>query len=275
MCVYNHERFIAQAIESILKQQTNFKYLLIIGEDCSTDKSKEIIQHYLSQFPEKMKVIFHTKNVGVHENSRILFNECRSKYIALCDGDDYWSDENKLQKQVDFLEANEHFSICGTNYITVENNLMTEILRNDSNRLLIGNFKDIVRSNMIPTLTSVFRGSALNDSILRNIVNMPYSDWILWASILNSSKSNFALLPDITSVQNIHDKGAFSSIKDKSIMVLNELKTKIKMFKISSLSNKRIVSKDLYNFYLTNENYLKGNKNRLYKAFFYLCSHLC
>src|SRR5689334_3092381 len=98
VCTYNHERYIAQAIEGIVNQKTDFKYRLIIGEDCSTDGTRGIVQRYLERYPDKMKVFFHEKNLGAAENSKILFNECKAKYVALCDGDDYWSDIYKLQK---------------------------------------------------------------------------------------------------------------------------------------------------------------------------------
>jgi glycosyltransferase involved in cell wall biosynthesis len=112
MCVYNHENFIAKAIEGILMQRTTFKFKLIIGEDYSTDNSRDIIRQYLSEYPDKIQALFHDRNLGAHQNSRVLFRACRSKYIALCDGDDYWTDPDKLQKQVDFLEANQDFAAC-------------------------------------------------------------------------------------------------------------------------------------------------------------------
>src|SRR5258708_13979176 len=104
MCAYNHERFIAQAIEGVIRQQTNFKYKLIIGEDCSPDKTRQIVKKYADEYPDKIKAFLHEKNIGAHANSKILFNACTTKYIALCDVDAYWCDDTKLQKQVDLLE---------------------------------------------------------------------------------------------------------------------------------------------------------------------------
>src|SRR5580704_459996 len=90
MCTFNHEKYIAQAIEGIVGQKTNFKFKLIIGEDCSTDNTKEIILEYLKKYPEKIEGVFHKENIGPFKNTKILFEKCKSKYIALCDGDDYW-----------------------------------------------------------------------------------------------------------------------------------------------------------------------------------------
>jgi len=112
MCVYNHERYVGQAIEGVLNQKTSFPFRLLIGEDCSPDKSREIIKAYLRGNEDKMEVIFHESNLGAYQNSKVLFKECNAKYIALLDGDDYWTDPYKLQKQIDFLEANPDYSIC-------------------------------------------------------------------------------------------------------------------------------------------------------------------
>src|SRR5580704_12988523 len=87
MCTFNIGKYIAQAIEGVLQQKTNFKYRLIIGEDWSTDDTRQIVRNYLNKYPSKLKVFFHNKNIGATENSRILFNETRTRYIALCDGD--------------------------------------------------------------------------------------------------------------------------------------------------------------------------------------------
>lgn len=112
MLVYNHEKYIEQAIESILMQKVNFKYEIIIGEDCSTDKSREIISKYRDMYPDIIKPIFRCKNIGPMKNCREVYLNCKGKYIALLEGDDYWCDENKLQMQVDFLEENSEYSCC-------------------------------------------------------------------------------------------------------------------------------------------------------------------
>jgi glycosyltransferase involved in cell wall biosynthesis len=109
---YNHENFIAQAIDSVLKQDTSFDYEIVIGEDCSTDKTREIVINYQKKYPDKIKALLPEKNLGITRNFIETINACRGQYIALCEGDDYWIDSHKLQRQVDFLDANPEFSMC-------------------------------------------------------------------------------------------------------------------------------------------------------------------
>lgn len=116
---YNHESFIADAIEGVISQKVNFKYELIIHEDASTDKTADIVKKYADKYPELIRVIFQKENQFQYCNiyETFLFPEVRGKYIALCEGDDYWTDENKLQMQVDFLEKNPEYSMCMHNAI--------------------------------------------------------------------------------------------------------------------------------------------------------------
>lgn len=107
MLAYNHEKYIQKSIESIISQNTTFNYEIIIGEDCSSDKTREICIQYQSKHPEKIKLILHESNQGLIGNYKNLLNECRGKYIAVCACDDYWTDNQKLQKHVDFMEQNE------------------------------------------------------------------------------------------------------------------------------------------------------------------------
>jgi glycosyltransferase involved in cell wall biosynthesis len=156
MCVYNHEPFIAQAIEGVLMQNVNFKFRIIIGEDCSTDNSRDVIRKYLDGNEDKIEVIFHQKNVGAQENSRILLSKCTAKYIALLDGDDYWTDPNKLQKQIDFLEANEDFACHCHDAEIIEDNKFVR-LYNEGKEDKVLTSDDIVVTLGIPTASVVFR----------------------------------------------------------------------------------------------------------------------
>ena len=107
---YNREKFITQAIESVLMQQTTFAYELVIGEDCSTDGTRAIVADYQQRYPDKIRAVFHEKNLGIHKNYAVTITACRGKYIAFLDADDYWTDPLKLQKQVDYLEAHPEYS---------------------------------------------------------------------------------------------------------------------------------------------------------------------
>lgn len=111
MITYNHEDYINQAIESIMMQKTNFLFELIIGEDCSTDNTRKICQKYKERYPDRIRLILPESNVGMMKNLIKTIEACNGKYIAMCEGDDYWTDSLKLQKQVDFLEANTNASL--------------------------------------------------------------------------------------------------------------------------------------------------------------------
>jgi glycosyltransferase involved in cell wall biosynthesis len=104
MITYNHEPYIAQAIEGVLQQKTDFPFELIIGEDCSTDRTREIVLEYQKKNPAIIRVLISASNVGGHKNSRRVSAACRGKYMAYCEGDDYWHNPLKLKKQVEYLE---------------------------------------------------------------------------------------------------------------------------------------------------------------------------
>ena len=110
---YNHEKYLAQALESFLMQKVNFPIEIVVGEDCSTDGTPQIVREYAERFPGLVKVITSDANVGAVPNALGIWAAARGKYIALCEGDDYWTDPQKLQKQVDFLEQNPDFTISG------------------------------------------------------------------------------------------------------------------------------------------------------------------
>lgn len=116
---YNHEEFIADCLESLLSQKTNFKFEIIIGEDCSTDNTRAIIQNYANQYPELIIPLFYEKNVGAVENIKQVYKKAKGKYIAHLDGDDL-ALPNKLQKQFDILERNPSYNICSHNMVRID-----------------------------------------------------------------------------------------------------------------------------------------------------------
>jgi glycosyltransferase involved in cell wall biosynthesis len=105
MITYNHAPYIAQAIEGVLQQKTNFPFELVIGEDCSTDGTREIVFEYQKKHPDIIRVITSDENVGAKKNGLRVLKACQGKYIAFCEGDDYWHNPDKLQKQVDYMES--------------------------------------------------------------------------------------------------------------------------------------------------------------------------
>lgn len=111
MLTYNHESFIGQAIEGVLMQQTDFAFEIIIGEDCGSDNTREIVKKYADKYPDIIVPIFYSVNQGSTNNLINLVNKSRSDIIAICDGDDYWTDPVKLQKEVEFLINNPEFGM--------------------------------------------------------------------------------------------------------------------------------------------------------------------
>src|SRR5690606_11410501 len=109
---YNHEKFIKQTLDGFLKQEIDASVEIVISDDASTDGTREILKQYAARFPEKIRLILHEKNIGMMRNFTSTLHECKGKYIALCEGDDYWTDSKKLKKQYDFLISNPDFSIC-------------------------------------------------------------------------------------------------------------------------------------------------------------------
>ncbi len=116
MITYNHAPYIAQAIEGVLQQKTNFHFELVIGEDCSTDGTREIVFEYKKKYPDIIRVITSEQNVGMKKNGYRTMKACRGKYIAFCEGDDYWHHTEKLQKQVDYLETHPAYGLVHTEF---------------------------------------------------------------------------------------------------------------------------------------------------------------
>lgn len=113
--VYNHEKYLRKCLEGFLQQKTNFKFEILIHDDASTDHSAEIIREYEKKYPDIIKPIFQTENQysqGAKIGWEYQYPRAKGKYIALCEGDDYWCDEMKLQRQFDEMEKNENASIC-------------------------------------------------------------------------------------------------------------------------------------------------------------------
>ncbi|MCK6693098.1 MAG: glycosyltransferase [Thermoanaerobaculia bacterium] len=114
MAAYNHEKFIAKAIESVLMQETGFHVELVIGEDCSKDSTRAICEKYAAQYPDRIRLLPSDVNWGMSKNGIRILNSCRGKYIAILDGDDFWSDPHKLRDQVQFLEQNPDYGLIYT-----------------------------------------------------------------------------------------------------------------------------------------------------------------
>ncbi|MFD1927504.1 glycosyltransferase [Sporosarcina siberiensis] len=171
-CVtYNHEKYIRDAIEGVLKQVTDFDFEFLIGEDCSTDSTRKIVEEYVLKYPEKIRMITSEKNVGHRLNNIRLHDESIGKYVAICEGDDYWVDPYKLQKQVDYLENNPECTFSFHNAYTV--NARKEKIE-EKNSLIKKNNPFFTRTNnydagevtllgVVPTSSFIYRKELLDN----------------------------------------------------------------------------------------------------------------
>ena len=121
IATYNSSKFIKKALDSVISQKCEFKFEILIGDDCSNDKTRDILENY-KDYNTNIHLYFHKENVGAAQNYFFLLSKARGKYIALLDGDDYWTDVLKLAKQVNFLENNPEYIGCTHKFVVVDEN---------------------------------------------------------------------------------------------------------------------------------------------------------
>ena len=113
---YNHKDFIQKSLDGVVNQKTDFKYEIVLYDDGSTDGTREIVKEYTEKYPDLFNPILpeenRAKKEGFYKINTEIYSKCRGKYIAYCEGDDFWTDENKLQTQVDFMESHPDFAGC-------------------------------------------------------------------------------------------------------------------------------------------------------------------
>jgi len=211
---YNNEPYIAQAIESALSQQTDYPFEILIGEDQSADRTREIVEAYARRYPDKIRLFLHDYEPGfVHRGGgwNFLHNlrNARGEYIAWLDGDDYWNDLRKLQKQVDFLESNPSFSMCFHNVLLKDEvNEGKDQLAHQFDSRRVFTLEDIIKGNFIYTCSVMFRRSEKN-FIPNWYIKCPIGDWPF--HVLNARKGDIGYLPDVMGVYRIHNKNFWSS----------------------------------------------------------------
>lgn len=262
---YNQVSFIKQTIESIIDQKVDFKYELIIADDCSTDGTKDIINDFYLKYPNLIRVLPRTNNLGPGKNFIDLIYSAKGKYIAYLEGDDYWLLDNKLQQQIDILESDNSFSICFTDCLET----FSEELKNPLNYLSGGSgikydttLNDLIYRNYIQTCTVVFRNNLFGKFPLW-YVELKIGDWPL--HLLNAQYGKIKFLPIVSAVHRNHSSGVWSSRSNLSriyntIDVYKVLRGNTEFYK---LKNFKIA---LSNLYLSSVKYHLKELN-LYKAF--------
>lgn len=209
MITYGHEKYIRQAIEGVLMQNCEFEVELNVINDCSPDATDQIIKDIIKSHPRGswIKYIKHDKNLGMMPNFIFALQECKGKYIALCEGDDYWTDSLKLQKQVDFLEAHPDYVLCFHQVNIFQDGIVKEdnITAKVSEATTIN---DLAKGNYIHTCSVVYRNN-LYPELPEYFKESPVGDYFL--HLLNARYGNIRCFEEIMGVYRIHETSVWSS----------------------------------------------------------------
>lgn len=209
---YKQEHYISQAIDGFLMQKTAYPFEIIIGEDCGGDCTLKIIEEYQKKYPNIIKVITSEINVGANANLVRIFEAAQGEYIAICEGDDYWIDEKKIQKQVALLEKNEQIDICFTAAKTIDPCGKIGALAKHSDSESVFTISDVVRGGggFMPTASLLFRRAVI-DIIPEWFSTAPIGDYYI--QLLGSLKSGALYIPDFCVVYRVNAIGSWSAEK--------------------------------------------------------------
>lgn len=219
---YNQEDFIAQAIESVLMQKTNFDFEILIGDDGSSDGTCAIIEQYQAENPDRIRIFHHDRSSVLQLTSHPTgkwnlmnnLSHATGEYIALLDGDDYWTDPLKLQKQVDFLETHPTYGICFTHTYSVHCNKQGR----ETERRLVRppggkatyTVEDLLMRHIGSTCTAVFRNH-LRGGFPEWFGSSPFGDWPLY--VLSALQGPIGFLEVVTAAHRVYQQSIWSSIK--------------------------------------------------------------
>ncbi len=222
MITYNHEKFIAEAIEGVLMQETSFPIELVIGDDCSTDRTGAIAKSFQEKYPDKIRILERNSNLGMKRNFADTLTNCRGKFIALCEGDDYWTDPGKLQKQVSILEDDERLVMCchADRVLSEDGKIVKRLLAAREVQ-----FEDILemyrRREYLPTMSWVFKNQPklLEPEAIRDNL------FDITLLLLLASKGSIRIMSDIMAVYRVHSTSYTNSGDNlrKQIMVIDAL----------------------------------------------------
>lgn len=253
---YNHEDYVAHAIESVLMQKTDFDYEIIIGEDDSKDNTRAIVKEYKKCHPDKIKLFLNDRSNVIYVNGRPTgrwnfvnnLTHARGEYIALLDGDDYWKDPCKLQKQVDFLDSHPECAICFHDVIVFWEDGSRES-RNFCrvNQRGMSTLEDLLAENFIPTCSVMFR-RGLFSRFPDWYYTLEMGDWPL--HVLNAEYGKIGYLNEAMGAYRIHDRGVWSTLNQ-----IQNLQAKVELYKslghhLKNLQYRGIIKARLSNLYL-------------------------
>ena len=213
---YNHERFIERAIDSVLMQETDFTYEIVIGDDCSRDNTGNILEKYRIKFPEIIRLLLHEKNIGLGSNFMQTYLACKCQYVAMLEGDDYWTDKHKLQKQVHEMDLHPECTLCG--HSVEARNEKGEYLYTYGPSQMVHGLKNIYE------MEDIIKGNFMHTSglMVRNHVVEQFPEWFkdcvtadFVFQILHAMHGKILFLPQTMSVFNNNAGSAWAT---KSIL---------------------------------------------------------
>jgi glycosyltransferase involved in cell wall biosynthesis len=212
MITYNHERFIGQAIESVLAQKVNFDCEIVIGEDCSTDGTRAIVEDFARRYPDRIRPILHKQNVGGLRNIESTMACCRGLYLAILEGDDYWTCEDKLQKQVDFLDAHPDCAISCHRarflYESAPENLGSKPEVFPPHPAGPYTLEDLLKGNLVMTCSAVVRHDLIG-SLPASLSPTAVGDWPRYA--LAARHGTIELMDEVMAGYRVHRGSTWSS----------------------------------------------------------------
>jgi len=260
---FNHITFIRDALDGFLLQKTDFPYEILIHDDASTDGTAEVIREYQTLHSDLIRAVFQTENQyskGLHPWREILYKMARGKYIALCEGDDYWIDPYKLKKQVEFLEAHPECSISfhKVKRVNGENNKIIDIYPKFHGNKVFSKI-DLYWKCFIQTCSVVYRNQNIAD-FYEKINSLSIEDWPLFVFLAQAGDIGF--LDETMSVYRIHSGGINSgATRLHNITIAIEA---LKFFRsYERISDHPMIKKSLARYYFQTSQIYYMNKDRL------------
>lgn len=259
-CVtYNHESFINETLDSFLNQKTDFGFEIIVGEDCSTDKTLDILREYEKNYPNIVRLITSDTNVGGGENWCRTIDSARGEYIAYCDGDDYYMDSNKLSSAVDVFEQDKQVTFLFTPALQTYEDGRDSKVRNRYSKSIIDEIDldwVLVKGGAFyPTSTIVFKSDVTRDRPFWFYKHCT-GDYPL--AILAIVKGKIAYLDDISAIYRVHSNSMTNSMHgDKELKkesIRNKYKRNIDF--IDALKSEKIIAENMYRFLVAKEDYV-------------------
>jgi glycosyltransferase involved in cell wall biosynthesis len=198
---YNHERFIEQAIESVLAQKVNFSYEIVIGDDCSTDATRAVIVDLQERYPERILAVLREQNIGAMRNFAETIGACKGQYLAFLEGDDYWLSPDKLQRQVDFLDSHPDRALCCHRVKTLNETGSAEFDIFPPRAAGPYTIEDLLKENFMMTCSTVLRRELIGP-IPHWFFKMKLGDWPLFAMVARNRK--IELMDEVMAAYRVH-----------------------------------------------------------------------